>query len=226
MNGVCECPRTFHQHGTRGRYLIHRCRCFDCRIGNSRALAGHSRGLPIAEHDWASAAGVARRLQALYAVGWSWQRIASDMGVTLQAARRLATEPRDRCMRSVYARVVAVYEDLSMRQPPFQTADEKRSVTVSRNKSHAAGWLPPLAWDDDTIDDPDAKPYSGTPARFRHPVDEVAVTEAMAGRRVTLTKAEHAEAVHRLTAAGYSAREIADRLGTNTRLVNRRRAAA
>lgn len=58
------------------------------------------------------------------------------------------------------------------------------------------------------------------------PLDEIAIERAMAGDGVHLTRAERREAVRRLTALGYSARSISDRLSITTRSVNRLRAVA
>jgi len=65
-------------------------------------------------------------------------------------------------------------------------------------------------------------------SQARHPsrvLDEVAIAEAMSGRRVKLTFAERRAVVERLTALGLSAQDIAQRLGTTHRCVTRRRAA-
>lgn len=54
-------------------------------------------------------------------------------------------------------------------------------------------------------------------------LDDVAVGRALAGERLKLTAAEIDEAVRRLTAARYSARQIAETLGCTTRTVQRHR---
>lgn len=56
-------------------------------------------------------------------------------------------------------------------------------------------------------------------------VDEVAVERAMLGHRVRLTARERREVVRALTARGASAREIAERLHTTSRTVQRQRSA-
>jgi len=88
------------------------------------------------------------------------------------------------------------------------------------------GWASPICWDDDSIDDPDAEPYRD---RYVHAadvgLDDIAIAEAMRGRPVRLTPAERAEAVQRMTARGYSAQVIAERLNVTQRCVVRRRTA-
>jgi hypothetical protein len=88
------------------------------------------------------------------------------------------------------------------------------SARAARN-----GYLPPLVWDDDTIDDPAAVP--AVAPDVEDVVDEVAVAEAMAGRRINLTRAEWDEAVRRLLAAGMSDTEVGDRLHVVDRTILR-----
>jgi DNA-binding NarL/FixJ family response regulator len=55
-------------------------------------------------------------------------------------------------------------------------------------------------------------------------IDEVAVERAAKGERIRLTPAERQAAVAHLTRWGYSAAEIAERLGVTARTVERIRA--
>jgi hypothetical protein len=101
--------------------------------------------------------GYRRRLQALQALGWTLQAIADRMGepstshICYAANRsRKVTRKRDQAMR-------AVYEELSMTLGPSDRA---------RAHAERQGWPPPLAWDDDTIDDPAAIPSTGNKERY------------------------------------------------------------
>ena len=80
-----------------------------------------------------------------------------------------------------------------------------------------------MAWDD--IDDGTEPARVDVDSSCAPDIDEIAVERAMGGDRVPLTGAERDEAVRRLTSKGYSVRQIAERLGTTTRTVMRRRAA-
>jgi hypothetical protein len=95
-------------------------------------------------------------------------------------------------------------------EPAGATGDHRERISVSRtiNRAKAAGWASPLAWDDDTIDDPTARSNRGTPLGGTA-FDEIAVERALHGDDVHLRPVERAEVVHRLTAAGYSAAQIA-----------------
>lgn len=161
--------------------------------------------------------GAARRLQALTCLGWSVNRLAAMSGIdrqvldqALHGGQVVAAHTRS---------IAALYDSLWDRPAPADDHRERISVSRTRNRAKAAGWASPLAWDDDTIDDPAARPISGRslPAAF----DEIAVERAMSGDVVALRPVERAEVVHRLTAAGYSASEIAPRVGIDARSVQR-----
>ncbi|MDF5758585.1 hypothetical protein [Spongiactinospora sp. TRM90649] len=96
------------------------------------------------------AAGTRRRVQALAAIGWTL----SDQ------ARRLGWEPRNlwglantrtRVAAATARAVCGLYAELSMRPGEGPTAARAKRMATAR------GWLPPLAWDDELIDLPDAE---------------------------------------------------------------------
>jgi len=100
------------------------------------------------------AIGTTRRLQALAALGWAPSELARRTGVNRSTIEHLI---KGRVQRTALATVkvkavAAIYEQLSMSQGPSQ---------MWRDTAAKRGWTPPLAWDDDTIDDPDAKPDRG-----------------------------------------------------------------
>jgi hypothetical protein len=95
--------------------------------------------------------GATRRLQALAAMGWGIADLARRTGLpksTLSETRRgtyaLLTRP------ALLDKIVAVYDELAMIPGP-----SRRALTTARD----CGWVPPLAWDDDEIDDPCARPH-------------------------------------------------------------------
>lgn len=101
--------------------------------------------------------GTLRRLRALVAVGWTQTEIARRMGRTVANVGRLIHGRRYGNVTQETATLVArLYDDLSMTPGPSLRA---------RRLATRYGWAPPLAWDDDTIDDPTAAPDTGTPSR-------------------------------------------------------------
>jgi hypothetical protein len=109
--------------------------------------------------------GTIRRLQALVAIGWSQNRLAKQLGML--RSNFGAMMRADQCTA---ARALAV-RDLYNRcwnQP--QTGTEWHSKTAAtRARNHAAnlGWMPPMAWDDDTIEDPNTVPDLGLKPKLR-----------------------------------------------------------
>lgn len=95
--------------------------------------------------------GTARRVQALVALGWSFIDQAAAIGWGNANYRRLADAD---LVRPDTARAVArLYDRWSMRPAP----DSVKSLRARRMAARR-GWVPPLAWDDDTIDDHRGRP--------------------------------------------------------------------
>lgn len=115
--------------------------------------------------------GTKRRLQALQAMGWTSRNIAErygDLRIDRWGAGRGTTTvsaitvymTRTWIQPETAARLAGVYDELSMKQPPDLPGN--RQV---RKRSLEKGWAPPLAWDDEAIDDPDAMPSGLTRER-------------------------------------------------------------
>lgn len=163
------------------------------RCEQRRALSGRDRIL-IPEH------GTIRRLQALCALGWTQGEIASRLGVTKSRVSHLMRHSHKGVKPRTARAVAALYDELSM------TVRVGREAQRMRKYAAAKGWAPPLAWDDEGIDDPTARPVglitqSDSPAI----VDESRIQRRIDGdRSIRLHKGETAEVVRRLLAAGKS----------------------
>lgn len=140
-----------HDHGTRMRYQDG-CRCFKCRLANSHAVAvfkqgGHWREARI------SPVGVQRRLQALYAIGWTWEALARELGLAkTNVADMAGARDRSYVFKKTAEKISALYDRL------WDVYPEGVAAHRARLKAERKGWAPPLAWDPDTIDDPLAQP--------------------------------------------------------------------
>jgi len=116
--------------------------------------------------------GTARRIQALVACGWSQSKIAARLGILRSNFTDLA---QGRTQVSVaHAKAVAeLYDQLWDQAPPHTNQRERIAYSRSVRYAANAGWVVPLAWDEDTIDDPNAAPdlgeqtkVNGRPERF------------------------------------------------------------
>jgi hypothetical protein len=101
------------------------------------------------------AAGTIRRAQALAVAGWPLARTAREAGLSpyrMDQVLKADTVPVEtaRAVAAVYAR----YNSTS----PGLCGVSHIHARAARDRAAAAGWAPPAAWDDDTIDDPDAVP--------------------------------------------------------------------
>ncbi|MEQ4207928.1 hypothetical protein [Actinopolymorpha sp. B9G3] len=133
--------------------------------------------------------GVLRRIQALLAMGWRHRDLDLRTGLD---TRTVLDRGHGWVPPSVHDAVCRVYDILSMTPGPCpRTRDEAR----------AAGYAPPLAWDDNTIDDPAVLPNLHGDGQDAG-VDEAAVLRRIAGDRVPVTPAEAAQVIARMRRAG------------------------
>jgi hypothetical protein len=124
-----------------------------------RAVAEKILAVPIttdaaAAHALIDATGAHRRIHALCAIGWGF-------GTQADLARRSRSNwhsitRRSHILPTTAALVKNIYDQLSMTPPPAGYAASRARAVAEREH-----WLPPLAGDDDTIDDPDAHPHLG-----------------------------------------------------------------
>lgn len=103
--------------------------------------------------------GTRRRLQALARLGWSVQRLADGSGIDRQRLDG-ALRGRDVQARTALA-VQRLYDALWDTPPTALTPRQQATIDRTIRRAQAAGWAPPLAWDEDRIDDPDATPTIG-----------------------------------------------------------------
>jgi hypothetical protein len=119
---------------------------------------------PRASHRGVESTGTRRRVQALAWMGWPCREVASRADTTQRSLATLIL-PHRRISFALAQRVADVYADLSGTRGPSKTA---------AGKARGAGFAPPLAWDEDTIDDPAAVPNFGEVERGAVVVDEEA----------------------------------------------------
>lgn len=157
------------KHGDANAYRNHGCRCLDARRANTTYRKRWRAG--VHQPAMVDSVGVVRRRQALAVMGYGLPELAPHFGVSPRAVSNYMS--RGRVHRSTLARWRQVYDLLSMTPGP----NGKARVDALRR-----GWVPPLAWDDDTIDDPDATPDLGPQrARTRQDIAEDAVFLARTG---------------------------------------------
>ncbi|NCT90234.1 hypothetical protein GXB85_04600 [Cellulomonas sp. APG4] len=160
------------------------------------------------------AVGARRRIAALLALGWRHADIEQHMP-TRHRSSVVLNQAGQWITRQTHDAVTTAYDALSMRPGPS---------AATRARAARRGYAPPLAWDDDTIDDPAARPA------LEHPddgdIDQVAVERAIAGDLGPdrpLTPAERALAVATLARRGHTDTDIAARLHITDRTVLRDR---
>lgn len=140
------------QHGKLSGYTTMRCRCAPC----TRAATLYQNKWRLRSMGTGTAMlpsiGAHRRMRALAAIGWSRATIAAEVGMSASGT----VFHQERITQGLHDRIAAVYDRLCLTPGPSEP---------SRKYAAKQGWPPPMAWDEDTIDDPAAQPDFGAPVR-------------------------------------------------------------
>ena len=141
------------------------CRCEPCRAERMRyekrrRIALARAGAPTSQRGrWLvgrvytrDLVGVTRRLRALARMGYRATDVAAATGLHPVQVQRYMAGNETAVLKTSYDKIAAAYNQLSMTPGPS---------TLARNRAEAKHWPPPLAWDDDTIDNPNAQPNLG-----------------------------------------------------------------
>ncbi|RRD03201.1 hypothetical protein EII34_14940 [Arachnia propionica] len=148
----------------------------------------------LAEGALVDATGTRRRIQALAAIGWTLAELGDRLGIR-RSNMRLHKPDLRHVTEGTRRAVVALYDELWDQPPAGPSGDRMRAWAAS------LGWVPPMAWDDDRIDDPRARAAGGL--------------SSMGRRRADLDEAV------RLLAQGESRSNVASRLGISLRTLQR-----
>lgn len=217
---VCRARR----HGTATAYQVDRCRCPSARDAQRRYIKRWKRDKETGRTRKVDATGTHRRIQALMVNGWSLDQIMERAGYR-KSGNWIKYDATTLHVNTA-AKIAEVYNELWDKPGP-----SKWTRTWARNQ----GYLPPLAWDDDTIDDPAAwgdlgpleviendPPCQGfDPAEHagdNELLDHIAVERFVAGDLSwrALSVAERKEAARVMQRNGLSHKEIHERCHVNS----------
>ena len=163
--------------------------------------------------------GTRRRLQALICAGWSQAKLANLLGMTGSNFGRVVRH-EDRVQAHTARIVRDLYEQLWDTPPPLERKEDRIAASRARALAGRRGWLPALAWDDDTIDDPAAWANETTEEVL---IDEMAVERFIGGDIAwqKLTVDERLEAAVRMDRLGYSRKVIHETCHVNQQTLSR-----
>ncbi len=157
--GICKPCRahtcTKHKPGNTTCATMCACRCSRCSQAHYRAEQRRKHLAAKGVHQTVDATGSRRRIQAMYALGWTGAHISAATGGKLSARFMWQIIGNRTRVTLETARAVSVaYSRLSMRVGPS---------AVTRRRALAASYVSPLAWDDGAgpfgIDNPAAHPH-------------------------------------------------------------------
>jgi hypothetical protein len=174
------------------------------------------------------ATGTRRRLQALAAIGWP----SSVIGSRIDRSRSHITGLRVANIVTVRVaqEVARLYQRMYYVRPQPVTSEERGAVASTLTWASRAGWAPPTAWTEKTIDDPKARPHLAEASLLRDgltvhtelgTVDMVAVVRRLEGdKNVDIHSWEREPAVLAMYRRGYPTYEISRVTTLNPASVN------
>lgn len=162
--------------------------------------------------------GTRRRVEALETLGFGRLSMADRVGMPKASFSRALRA--DRVTAQVARSVMAVYDEWWNRTPESQGV-RPWVADRTRRSAKARGLVGPLAWDDDTIDDPAAVPQLDAPPAGYTEGDDVAARFLM-GESVVLDKAGQREVLaHLMEWTQATPEEIGARLDMTADAVSR-----
>lgn len=148
------------------------------------------------------AVGTIRRLRALIAIGYHNAFLAERIGCGRKHLTSIIRGEHERCTAGVARRVDTLFHELQLTPAPNHPLSRQ-----ARGRAKKSGWPPPLAWDEETIDDPTVEPDTEA---YLH-------ADQLNGWRT----AELADIVADYRACGYSNKHLADQLGITVHSLRR-----
>lgn len=101
--------------------------------------------------------GTRRRVQALGVMGYGWDYLGQRLGGIAGTNVGALINERSWVYRETAEKIMALYDELSMIPPP-----DTRATKIAKTRLSRRGWVSPLAWEDEMIDDPNALPQGLT----------------------------------------------------------------
>jgi hypothetical protein len=152
----------------------------------------------IGETTYIPTVGIRRRLEALATLGWSAKDVARVAGLYKDTPNRAARTGQ--CTPGTYRAICDAYNKLWDKSAPTDTRAQR--VVVARLKAHARrqGWVPPMAWDEDALDNPDARPDTGAPpdTAEQRQLERLALwRKGLTDREIAAATGRHHDAIRR-----------------------------
>ncbi|MDY0829085.1 hypothetical protein SK224_08080 [Microbacterium sp. BG28] len=183
-----------------------------------RAILGIKPVRSVGAGRRVDATGARRRMQALMAIGYGSTELAVMLDMPKNAGPRIMRA--ELVVEETRVAVVALYERLAMK-PPEDTWQTRRI----RGFAAKHGYAPPLAWDEETIDDPSAKPAAWKRGQresgFLTRLDESVVLAAIDGQQPELSPPERRRVIAVLHERRWSAGRIGSWIDCSAKTVDR-----
>lgn len=135
--------------------------CEPCKKANAVAQDGYRKRVYINGGKlMLDASGTRRRIMGLSSIGYNHTEIARKLGTDKSVIGNLNSKKKRSVYPATAEKIRAVYDELSMIPPDL---DEDWIAKRTAKEARRRGYPSPLAWDDESIDDPYVLPMGLTP---------------------------------------------------------------
>lgn len=115
--------------------------------------AAHHAGTKVVDGT-----GTRRRLAALVYLGWTQTQLADRVEMAARSIGQILGGTATVHAATAH-RVCALYDELWDQPPPETTPAQQAAAAAARRYARDHQWAPAMAWDDDQIDNPKARPH-------------------------------------------------------------------
>jgi hypothetical protein len=124
-----------------------------------RACSAASR--PVSSITWVDANGTTWRLRSLVAMGHGAGRLAAALRLRPDTVRKLLRGEIALLSEEIRDHARQLWEAWWDKRPPETTRGERQAAASARRRAEHHKWCAPAGLDEDQLDDPGYRPYSG-----------------------------------------------------------------
>jgi hypothetical protein len=117
--------------------------------------------VPVDSITWVDAGATMWRLRSLVAMGHSATRLATALRVRPGTVQKLLRGDIALMSADLQDRARQLWNAWWDKRPPETTSSERQAAAAARRRAEHGNWCPPAGLDEDRLDEPGYRPYSG-----------------------------------------------------------------
>ena len=116
---------------------------------------------PVSSIIWVDAGGTTWRLRSLVAMGHNATRIAAALRLRPDTVQKLLRGEIALLDDQIRGHAIQLWNAWWDKRPPETTRSERQAAAAARRRAERSNWCPPAGLDEEELDDPGYRPFSG-----------------------------------------------------------------